>query len=73
MRQGVRLWKQWIDAWPLNGSRGGIGYQRNRPGLYGSKDKLKKRYPVTKARTPTLRRARRSRVMRVLLSFSNKA
>jgi hypothetical protein len=59
-------------ARPLKGSRGGIGYQRNRPGLYGSKDNLKKRYPATKARRPTFRRASRSRVMRVLLSFPNK-
>jgi hypothetical protein len=29
------------DARPLKDSRGGIGYQRKRPGLYGSKDKLK--------------------------------
>jgi hypothetical protein len=61
------------EARLLKGPQGGIGYQRNRPRLYGSKDKLKKRYPATKARPPTLERARRSRMMRVLLSFPNKA
>src|SRR3712207_1969029 len=32
------------EARTLKGSRGGIGYQRNRPLLYGSKDSSKKRY-----------------------------
>jgi hypothetical protein len=60
------------DARPLKDSRGGMGYQRKRPGLYGSKDKLKTRYPAAKASMPTFRRASTSRMTRVLLSFPNK-